>query len=421
MDNGVRAWQDGRPWWWTFWCALVLVLGIAPAGAWAAPPLPGAESSATKTPKASAAVPPARDGYPHRTLRRAEFGSGARSYWLFEPADPRPERAPVVVFNHGWLAVNPGAYGAWIDHLVRSGNVVVYPRYQTDALSSPTEFLANAVAAVTDALDVLDTAPGHVRPDRDRFALIGHSAGGNLAAQMAAVAAERHLPKPRAVVALMPGEVQPSREPSLAALPAEMLLVVAAAEDDRVVGDVRARQIFSQASAVPSSRKKFVLYRTDLHGLPRLVAHHFSPTALDRTLDSGDGMLWGVQMTLAEVNALDRAGFWRLADSTLAAAFSGRTLDEATDRGELFRHLGYWSDGRVVERPLVGDDLAVFPRVIPTNGVRFIQWFPDRSQPPLLKPGPAAPEVGAAAVASPEAPRKPLERIAEGDPPTRRD
>jgi hypothetical protein len=223
----------------------------------------------------------------------------------------------------------------------------------------------------------------------------------------------------------MPGEVQPSREPSFAALPAEMLLVVAAAEDDRVVGDVRARQIFSQASAVPSSRKKFVLYRTDLHGLPRLVAHHFSPTALDRTLDSGDGMLWGVQMNLAEVNALDRAGFWRLADSTLAAAFSGRTLDEATDRGELFRHLGYWSDGRVVERPLVGDDLAAFPRVIPTNGVRLMQWLPDRFPTPLVKPDAVGPAVGVGAAsaspASPESPRKPVERIADGDLPIRRE
>jgi dienelactone hydrolase len=292
----------------------------------------------------------------------------------------------VVVFIHGWLAVNPGAYGAWIDHLVRCGAVVVYPRYQTDPLTPPAEFLPNTLAAVHDALEVLETAPGHVRPDRERFALMGHSAGGNLAAQIAAVAAVERLPKPRAVVALMPGEVQPIREPSLAAVPADTLLVVAAAEDDRVVGDVRARQIFAQTTAVPLRNKKFVLYRTDLHGTPRLVAHHLAPTAAYPRFDTGDGLFLGFQMNKAEVNALDRAGFWRLTDVTLYAAFSGRSLDEASDHGAVFRHLGYWSDGRAVTGPVVGDDLAQIPRVFPTNGVRLIQWVPDPDPKAVAEP-----------------------------------
>src|SRR5262245_13868289 len=317
--------------------------------------------------------------YPHQTVIRQEFGSGARSYWLFEPADPRPAVAPVLVFHHGWLAVNPGAYGAWIDHLVRNGQIVIFPRYQTDVATRPVDFLANALWAVRDAFDVLETSPKHIRPDRSRFALIGHSAGGNLSAQMAAVAAENHLPVPRALICLMPGEVQPMRTPSLAQIPPTTLLVVTAAEDDVVVGDVRAREIFSGATAIPKDRKKYVLYLSDLHGTPRLIADHLAPTAAHRGLDSGDGVLHSFQMSRAELNAFDYAGFWRLADITLAAAFAGKTLDEATDRGELFRHLGYWSDGRAVERPIVGDDLTTIPRVLLTNGLRLIKWTgPDR-------------------------------------------
>ena len=328
-----------------------------------------------------AGTPPLTPVYPHKTVRRTEYGQGARSYWLFEPGVPAPVSAPVIVFNHGWLAVNPGAYGAWIEHLVRSGHIVIYPRYQTDAFTKPSDFLPNALAAVTDALDVLHTAPGHVRPETERFALIGHSAGGNLAAQMAAVAAEARLPRPRAVIAMMPGVVQALRHPSLATIPAETLLVVAVAENDRIVGDIRGREIFSEATAIPSSRKKFVLYRSDLHGVPRLVAHHLSPTAAHHDFDSGDALLRGFQMNQAEVNAFDRAGFWRLADVTLHAAFDGLTLDEATAHGEVFRHLGYWSDGRAVERPIVGDDLSLIPRVYPTHGVRLINWTPERSWP----------------------------------------
>ena len=72
--------------------------------------------------------------YPHGSVWRDVYGTGARSYWLFEPAEPTPERAPVVVFHHGWLAINPGVYGAWIEHLVRSGAVVIFPRYQADCV-----------------------------------------------------------------------------------------------------------------------------------------------------------------------------------------------------------------------------------------------------------------------------------------------
>ena len=126
--------------------------------------------------------PAATDGvYPHRSVRRFELGDGPRSYWLFEPADPKPERAAVIVFLHGWFAVNPAFYGAWIDHLVRSGHTVVFPRYQNDVGTLPREFLPNAMAAIRDALGVLETGVKHVRPDTPRFVLIGHSAGGNLA------------------------------------------------------------------------------------------------------------------------------------------------------------------------------------------------------------------------------------------------
>jgi dienelactone hydrolase len=318
---------------------------------------------------------PAREpAYPHRSVTRVEIGSGARSYWLFEPADPKPERAPVVVFNHGWFAVNPGVYGAWIEHLARSGKIVVFPRYQNDLVTKPVEFLDNALAAIRDAFVVLEASPKHVKPDRARFALMGHSAGGNLAAQLAAVAADNGLPEPRAVLAMLPGEVQPLPAVSLARIPARTLLVVAVAEDDVVVGDLRARDIFTQAASVPPARKKFILYRTDLHGTPRLVADHLAPTGYERSFDSGDGVLRGFQTNQAEINALDRFGFWRVTDITLEAAFRGLTLDQATDKGALFRHIGYWTDGRPVEPPVVGDDLAAIPRIYPANGVKLFRW-----------------------------------------------
>jgi dienelactone hydrolase len=303
-----------------------------------------------------------------------EVGGGPRSYWLFEPAEPRPSQAPVVVFLHGWLSINPGIYGAWIEHLAKSGHVVIVPRYQDGWRTPPSEFLPNSIAAIRDALDVLETAPQRVRPDRDRFALIGHSAGGNLAAQVAAVADRSGLPEPKAVVAVTPGEVIPSTWPKLSEIPAEVRLAVAVAEEDVVVGDERARQIFEEANAIPAEHKLFVLYRSDRKSSPPLVADHQAPTGALSRLDSGEGPFREMQMSKASVNALDFLGVWRLADLTLQAGFVARCLQSVTEGGDLLRNLGQRPDGRPTRPPLVGQDLAEFPRVVPAYGMRLVPW-----------------------------------------------
>ena len=155
------------------------------------------------------------------------------------------------------------------------------------------------------------------------------------------------------------------------------MLVVVAAEHDLLVGDSRARQIFTSATAVPLSRKKYVLYRTDRQGPVNLLADHLAPTAGLPRLDSGEGPFRSRQMSLATVDILDRYGFWRLTDVTLETAFAGRTLDETTNRGDIFRDLGRWSDGRRVTPPIVGDDLNVIPRVVLPNGARLMPLDPD--------------------------------------------
>lgn len=65
------------------------------------------------------------------------YGEAPLGYWLFEPTAPRGGGAdgvadvlPVVVFLHGFTAVDPARYRLWIDHLVQRGAIVIYPEYQ---------------------------------------------------------------------------------------------------------------------------------------------------------------------------------------------------------------------------------------------------------------------------------------------------
>ena len=118
----------------------------------------------------------------------------------------------------------------------------------------------------------------------------------------------------------MPGEVIPVRQPAFDRIPATTLLIVAVGDEDIVVGDLRGRQIFAEASAIPRSRKRFILFRSDRHGYPPLIAEHTSPTGTNHRLDNGEGILRSLQLSMGDVNALDHAGFWRIADITLKAA-----------------------------------------------------------------------------------------------------
>ena len=134
------------------------------------------------------------------------------------PRSPSPRRKrPWWCFFMAGLPSIQGFMGPGSITWFATGKIVIFPRYQNDVGTLPQDFLANALAAIRDALGVLHDGVGHVRPDPARFALIGHSAGANLAAQIAAVAPrpDSEIPPPQALIALMPGEIIPMPEPAL--------------------------------------------------------------------------------------------------------------------------------------------------------------------------------------------------------------
>ena len=104
--------------------------------------------------------PPTGPGGAEYTHQSVAFFDGAKyadGYWLFEPADPRPDSAEVVVFMHGYGAYNPMAYGKWIKHLVAKGNIVIYPRYQRNLIMPrPNAFPRYAARGIRDALAALE-------------------------------------------------------------------------------------------------------------------------------------------------------------------------------------------------------------------------------------------------------------------------
>ena len=327
------------------------------------------------TPPSQPQSGPGGKQYLHAGVIKNRYGKGGQEYWIFEPDSPRPRTAPVIVFLHGWGGMNPLYYGAWLDHLVKRGNIVIYPRYQSNLLTPIKDFTPNTLAALKDAVSRLQSESGHVAADFSKFATVGHSMGGLLAANVAALAAESKLPRVRAVMSVEPGITESPINFELAdlkKLSPDTLLLSVAGDQDTLVRDTDAKRIYYESTRVAAANKDFITLVTDTHGTPTLVASHRAPTALDKEYDSGEGLSGApagtsdpignapqvqrrVRPETMMINALDYYGTWKLFDALCDAAFNGKNREYALGNTPQQRFMGLWSDGVAVKELKVTD------------------------------------------------------------------
>lgn len=292
---------------------------------------------------------PGGSAYRHKEVKSNLYGEGNLAYWVFEPTDPSPTSASLIIFLHGWGGGSPARFGAWVDHLVKRGNLVVFPVYQGSLRpwSKPWEqipatgMLENAIAAVKDAIKRLQKGD-HVRPDLERCAIVGFSLGGALTAQMAAVAARNGLPIPKAIMPVVPGRGVWARSSlplvDLRTIPSSVPMLVVVCEDDKNSGSDEGKAIFTQTSQIPPENKNLVIMVSDYHGTPPLVANHNSPTA-------SNSKYWMGERDLTPPNAMHYYGYWKLFDGLVDATFYQRDREYALGNTLQQRFMGTWSDG----------------------------------------------------------------------------
>ena len=322
-------------------CVLTLLLAV-PASTGAQPATP-----ATPTQPTQPESGPGGSDYAYDRVLFSEHGEEAGGYLLFEPADPRdgggtPVGAaplPIVLFlsmccegdNLNDVTDDGAPWQGWIEHLVRRGAVVVFPRWD------PHDPMPGVVTAVRSALAELD-AGDHPSTDPARVVALGHSFGAMLAVQYAAIAADQELPVPLAVMSIAPGWGDlPRVIENPAAVPATTRLLVLVAYDDY---QAMALEIWARLGQIPADRKDFVVLQSDSHGSPPLIAdHEIAATDVFGTLD-----------------ALDWYGIWKWADALIACSIDGTLCEYAHGDTPEQRFLGNWSDGVPVQEPLVTDD-----------------------------------------------------------------
>lgn len=287
---------------------------------------------------------PGGSSYYHNKVITNKYGFGSKGYYLFEPDEPRLSIAPVIIFFHGFTAITPTPYEAWIEHIVKKGNIVIFPVYQRWIIDSTLLFTSNTIKAITDAIEELE-AGDHVKPDLEKFATVGHSMGGVLAANVAALAKESGLPQVKAVMSVEPGVHPIPRLEDLSKIPEDTLLLSIVGDADSLVGKKDAKHIYKDTTQIPADNKDFVIMESDRNGIYSLTANHFAPVAVKNSLIPGFG-----------VDALDYYCLWKLFDALTDAAFYGTNQEYALGNTFQQRYMGEWSDGTPVKELTVTDN-----------------------------------------------------------------
>jgi pimeloyl-ACP methyl ester carboxylesterase len=291
------------------------------------------------TPPKQPPTGPGGSNYSHDGVRQTRYGWGDREFWIFEPTNPTPISAPLIVFNHGWSTFFPITYKAWIEHLVKRGNIVVYPRYQLGFIIGVRYATSNAILAVKKAITILQNGD-HVQPDLDKFAIVGHSLGGGITAEMAVLAEENGLPRPKAIMSVQPFIRNDTMMKNFHDIPATTLLLVIVGENDTIAGNFSGKLIFSTSDQIPFDQKDFIIQRTDRYGSPALVADHYAPVCIPNS---------------SSVDAMDYYSTWKLFDALTDYAFYGTNHEFCLGNTPEQRFMGYWSDGTPVKELTVTD------------------------------------------------------------------
>jgi dienelactone hydrolase len=298
----------------------------------------------------------------HAAVDVMTLGDGAQRVYVFMPAKPALRgKAPMVFFHHGWQGMNPMNYGGLIDHLARSGQVVIYPVYQESEKTSPHTVTAQAAAANRRALTALKDRHGLV-PDPRRVLYYGFSMGAAISLNLALRPAAHHLPAPRALALIAPGDAHHvTRGPDgrsiigpVERLPADLPVALLTGAADTSIGLPTARALAARLCGIRADRRVLMVLPSGEHDGQKVNAGHGSPGAPDSRYDfaltSQDipARIPGRSgfEASASLNQLDFYGYWKVVDALIDGLEQGHLSDAVFGDGTPQQlYLGRWPDG----------------------------------------------------------------------------
>lgn len=305
-------------------------------------------NSISQTPPLQPTAGPGGSNYLHGDIIMTDFTAAfsADGYWLFEPDSPKPDSADLIVFNHGYGVFNPGPYGKWIEHLVKKGNIVIFPKYQLNDASLPGGYTPNAVIGIQNALTEITTNFTRVQPRMEHFAIIGHSYGGVVTANLALEYATYGTPQPQCFMLCQPGTggINGGRLTSYANMDTSYNALIIVGENDNVVGNTFGREIMD-STIIPTLHKNYITHLADNLGNPNIQATHNEPLAKNNNLGGGTvSAVITAAYVASKIDAVDYYCYWKLADALLSCTFYGTDCEYAFGDTPEQRFMGTWSN-----------------------------------------------------------------------------
>ena len=284
--------------------------------------------------------------YAYDSVVIVNHDDGPTGFMLYFPATPHADSLPVVIFNHGYNAWNPMGYGSWINHIIKRGNIVIFPMYQKSAITSPALFTPNADTGVLRALDTLRAHPEYTQAILSKLCIVGHSYGGVVTANMGVNYAAYGLPKPAAIMGAAPGygTAPQGLLPTYRNMDSSIAILQVFELDDNVVDSVFALEIFDSTVLVPYAHKNLIVHHPDSTGNPPCVSSHGQACGVDSAYDNGDT---GPIITLtnrSQTDAVDYYCYWKLFDALQDCALNGNGCTTAFGDTYAQKFAGTWSD-----------------------------------------------------------------------------
>ncbi len=273
-------------------------------------------------------------------------------YWLYFPSDTAIKEAPVVVFNHGFGAWNPACYGGWIKHLVRKGNIVIFPRYQSTLLTSPSTFTSNVAVAINRAFKEIASNPGWPQPIKSKLVYVGHSYGAVISANLALSPNTYGVPAPRAIIlaCASTGNAPQGAASSYKMMSSKLKMLLITEEDDNTAGPTFSEMLYNSTTYIPAANKSYVTHMADNYGYPAITAEHGEAAATDMTYDSGQrNAIINLSFSSTRIDATDYFCYWKLTDALMDCVFNKQGCETAMGKTEAQKNMGNWSDGTPVK------------------------------------------------------------------------
>lgn len=250
---------------------------------------------------------------PGQRVLRIDGGKGRDGFQIFYPSRIVPTSSKIVVFLHGYGGYNPMVYGGWIDHLVASGQTVIFPYYQDNMIRpAPEAFAGCASGAIHRAFKVLQDSLGLSTPAKIHY--IGHSFGGVIAAQLSAAYDSFGLAPPATLLLCMAGTglFKDGLLPDYESIPSDCILGVVVGKDDRVVGDKFSKMVYRSANRV---QRKFWIALDKRDGDPNLTGGHNEACSRHPDYDNGiRNYNYARTIFFGQADKTDSLAFWRTYD-----------------------------------------------------------------------------------------------------------